>query len=54
VYFYVDIAKLMSFRAKDMNVFQGVHNGVAHEMQNKYYSHSKDIHCMAHCTNMNV
>jgi len=37
-----------------MNVFQGVPNGVAHQMQNKYYSHLEDIHCMAHCTNMDV
>jgi hypothetical protein len=44
----------MSFRVKGTNVFQGVPTGVAHQMQNKYYSHLEDIHCMAHCTNMDV
>jgi hypothetical protein len=36
VFCNVDVAKLMSFRAKSMNVFEGVHNGVAHQMPNKY------------------
>jgi len=36
-----------------MNVFQGVHNGVTHEMQDYNYSHCLEgIHCMAHHTNL--
>ncbi len=53
--FYTNIvAKLMSFGANDVNVFQEVNNSVTHIMWNKYSLHLKGIHCMAHYTNLST
>jgi hypothetical protein len=48
------VAKLMSFGANGVNVFQGVNNGVTHITKNKYSLHLKGIHCMAHYTNLST
>ncbi len=46
------VAKLLSFGANSVNVFQGVKNGVTRQLQDKYAPHLESIHCMAHCTNL--
>jgi hypothetical protein len=46
------VAKLISFGVDGMIVFKGVHNGVIHQMYNKYSLHLEGIHCKAHCENM--
>jgi hypothetical protein len=54
-FFYTNVvAKLMSFGANGVNVFQGVNNGVTHIIQNKYSLHLNNIHCMAHYTNLST
>jgi hypothetical protein len=46
----VDITtKLISFGANGVNVFQGVHNAISHQIKNKFALHLEGIHCMAHC-----
>jgi hypothetical protein len=42
---------LLSFGIDGVNLFQGVKNGVTHEIQDKYAPHLEGIHCMAHHTN---
>jgi hypothetical protein len=40
------ITKRISFGADGLNVFQGLHNGVTCQIQDKYSPHLDDIHCM--------
>jgi hypothetical protein len=48
----VIVAKLISFGANGMNVFQGVRNGVIHQMKDMYSPCLGGIHCMVHHTNL--
>jgi len=55
VIYNVNIAtKLISFGVNGLNVFQGVHNDVICQMQNKYSPHFEGIHCTVHCINLVV
>ncbi len=42
----------MSFGVDGVNVFQGVRNGLTHQIQDKFAPHLEGIHYMAHCTNL--
>jgi hypothetical protein len=46
------VARLLSFGVDCVNVFQGVRNGVTHQLQNKFAPHFNGIHCMAQHTNL--
>ncbi len=48
------VAKLLSFGADGVNVFQGVKNCITHQLKNKFVPHFKGVHCMAHHTNLAV
>lgn len=49
--FCVDVAtKLMSFGVDSVNVFQGMHNGVTCQVQDKFPPHLENINCMAQIT----
>ncbi len=52
LFYVVIVAKLISFGFDGVNVFQGVRNGVTHQMQYMYSPHLGGIHCMVHCTNL--
>ncbi len=50
-----DVAtKLMSFGVNSVHVFQGVQNGVTHQIQDKFIPHLEGSHYMAHHTNLIV
>jgi hypothetical protein len=44
----------MSFGVNDVHIFQGVQNGVTHQIQNKFIPHLEGSHYMAHRTNLVV
>jgi hypothetical protein len=47
-------AKLMSFGVNNVHVFQGVQNGVTHQIQDKFTPRLEGNHYMAHHTNLIV
>lgn len=48
------VAKLMSFGFNSVHVFQGMQNGVTHQIQDKFTPHLEGNHYMAHHTNLIV
>jgi hypothetical protein len=45
------VMKMMSFNAKNVNVFQGMKNGVTYQLEDKFVPHLEGIHFITHSTN---